>query len=91
MSQEIIAVIPARLDSSRFPGKLLANKTGKPVIQYAWEVALNASLVTRVCIATDSVEIAKVVDGFGGEVIMTGMHPNGTSRIAEAANEPTKT
>lgn len=87
MPQEVIAIIPARIDSTRFPAKMIANETGKPLIQYAWEIATNASTVTQVFIATDSEEIAKVVQAFGGDVIMTGVHPNGTSRIAEAVKD----
>ncbi|MGY8752734.1 MAG: 3-deoxy-manno-octulosonate cytidylyltransferase [Phycisphaerales bacterium] len=84
MAKNVVAIIPARIDSSRFPAKMIADKTGKPLIQYAWEVAKRALAVTNVYIATDSDDIADRVRGFGGEVIMTGVHPNGTSRIAEA-------
>jgi 3-deoxy-manno-octulosonate cytidylyltransferase (CMP-KDO synthetase) len=84
MAKKVVAVIPARIDSSRFPAKMIADASGKPLIQYAWEVAKRAKTVTDVCIATDSEEIATRVREFGGEVIMTGEHPNGTSRIAEA-------
>lgn len=84
MKKRIIAVIPARLDSKRFPAKLLADETGKPLIQYAWEIANAAESVDEVIIATDSDDIAKMVASFGGNVVMTGAHPNGTSRIAEA-------
>ncbi len=80
-------MIPARIDSSRFPAKMIADASGKPLIQYAWEVAHAAKSVTQVCIATDSSEIAQIVESFGGNVIMTGEHPNGTSRIAEAVRE----
>ena len=84
MAKKVVAVIPARIDSSRFPAKMIADASGKPLIQYAWEVAKRAKTVTDVYIATDSEEIATRVREFGGEVIMTGEHPNGTSRIAEA-------
>jgi 3-deoxy-manno-octulosonate cytidylyltransferase (CMP-KDO synthetase) len=87
MSKRVIAVIPARIDSSRFPAKMIASETGKPLIQYAWEVAKQSNAVTEVYIATDSEEIATVARGFGGKVIMTGEHPNGTCRIAEAVRE----
>ena len=87
MSKRVIAIIPARVDSTRFPAKMIADATGKPLIQYAWEVAKNAESVTDVYIATDSDEIAERVKEFGGEVILTGEHPNGTSRIAEAVRE----
>jgi len=87
MSNRIIAIIPARIDSSRFPAKMIADETGKPLIQYAWEVAEQSTAVIDVYIATDSEEIADVVRGFGGKVIMTGEHPNGTCRIAEAVRD----
>ncbi|MDP7008658.1 MAG: 3-deoxy-manno-octulosonate cytidylyltransferase [Phycisphaerales bacterium] len=80
----VVAVIPARLDSTRFPAKMIADETGKPLIQYAWEVATQASSVDQVLVATDAPLIADVVNAFGGECVMTGEHPNGTSRIAEA-------
>jgi 3-deoxy-manno-octulosonate cytidylyltransferase (CMP-KDO synthetase) len=84
MSRRVIAVIPARIDSSRFPAKMIANETGKPLIQYAWENANSAESVTDVYIATDSEEIAQTCEAFGAKVLTTGEHPNGTSRIAEA-------
>ena len=84
MQKRVVAVIPARLDSSRFPGKILADETGKPLIQYVWEVAGSTSCVDWVLIATDSPEIASQAEAFGAEVVLTGQHPNGTSRIAEA-------
>ena len=87
MAKKVVAIIPARLDSSRFPAKMIADASGKPLIQYAWEVAKRAKTVTDVYIATDSEEIATRVREFSGEVIMTGEHLNGTSRIAEAVEE----
>ena len=87
MAKKVVAIIPARLDSSRFPAKMIADASGKPLIQYAWEVAKRAKTVTDVYIATDSEEIATRVRAFCGEVIMTGKHLNGTSRIAEAVRD----
>jgi 3-deoxy-manno-octulosonate cytidylyltransferase (CMP-KDO synthetase) len=84
MRKRVIAVIPARLDSARFPAKMIADETGKPLIQYAWEVANVAQCIDEVLIATDSNDIAERIQAFGGNYIMTGVHPNGTSRIAEA-------
>lgn len=82
----IIALIPARYESVRFPGKILACRTGKPLIQHVCERAAESRLVQRIIVATDSPKIAAAVRGFGGESIMTSAaHPNGTSRIAEAA------
>lgn len=82
-----VAVIPARFASVRFPGKMLADRTGKPLIQHVWERARLAARVQRVVIATDDQRIAEAVKRFGGEALMTRSdHPNGTSRIAEVAS-----
>lgn len=81
----VVAVIPARMASTRFPGKPLASDTGKPMIQHVHEQAGRAALVDRVLVATDDRAIHDAVTRFGGESIMTSAdHPNGTSRIAEA-------
>ncbi len=84
---KVVAVIPARIDSSRFPSKMIADETGKPLIQYAYEVASRADSVNEVYLATDSKEIAEVAHSIGAQCIMTGEHPNGTSRIAEAVRD----
>jgi len=76
-------VIPARLQSTRLPRKLLLAETGRPLIQYVWEAARKAKSLADVLIATDSAEIAEAVCGFGGRAEMTGEHPSGTDRIAE--------
>lgn len=82
-----IAVIPARFASVRFPAKMLADRTGKPLVQHVYERAIQAKLISRVVIATDDERIATAVRSFGGDVVMTSPdHPNGTSRIAEAAD-----
>ena len=82
----VIAVIPARFASSRFPGKMLADRTGKPLIQHVWERAKQAKQVRRVIVATDDQRIFEAVRRFGGEAMMTRAdHANGTSRIAEVA------
>jgi 3-deoxy-manno-octulosonate cytidylyltransferase (CMP-KDO synthetase) len=81
-----IAIIPARLGSTRFPRKVLASQTGRTLIQHVWERARAASSIDRVVIATDDAEVVAAVRGFGGESVMTRAdHPNGTSRLAEAA------
>lgn len=82
---KIVGVIPARLQSTRLPRKLLLNVTGKPLIQYVWEIACSCPELTEVIVATDSQEIADVVHGFGGRAELTGDHPSGTDRIAEVA------
>ncbi len=80
-----IAVIPARFGSSRFPGKPLADRTGKPLVQHVYERAQAATRIGRVLVATDDRRIFDAVRTFGGEAVMTRPdHPNGTMRIAEA-------
>lgn len=80
-----IAVIPARYASVRFPGKVLADRTGRPLIQHVYERVRQAGLVDRVIVAADDQRIIDAVQRFGGEAVMTRSdHPNGTSRIAEA-------
>ena len=80
-----IAIIPARFESVRFPGKVLADRTGKPLIQHVYERTQQAKRVQGVIVAADDERIVEVVQAFGGEARMTRRdHPNGTSRIAEA-------
>jgi 3-deoxy-manno-octulosonate cytidylyltransferase (CMP-KDO synthetase) len=81
----VLAVIPARYDSSRFPGKPLALIVGKPMIQHVYERAARASLVDRVVVATDDARIQDAVASFGGEMLMTGECPTGTDRVAQTA------
>ncbi len=80
------AFIPARYQSSRFPGKPLTLIAGKPMIQRVYERAVSCSELTDVFVATDDERILSRVERFGGKVIMTGnSHNSGTDRIAEAA------
>lgn len=82
----IIAIIPARYGSTRFPGKSLALISGKPMIQWVYERTKKSRLVNRVIVATDDDRIAKAVAAFNGEAMMTSpTHPTGTDRIAEVA------
>lgn len=85
-----LAVIPARYQSSRFPGKALHELAGKPMIQHVVERTARARTVARVVVATDDERIASAVRRFGGEAVMTrGDHRSGTDRLAEvAAREP---
>jgi 3-deoxy-manno-octulosonate cytidylyltransferase (CMP-KDO synthetase) len=80
---KIVGIIPARLQSTRLPRKLLLNVTGKPLLQYVWETACECPDLHDVVVATDSEEIADVVHSFGGRAEMTGVHNSGTDRIAE--------
>jgi 3-deoxy-manno-octulosonate cytidylyltransferase (CMP-KDO synthetase) len=83
---KIIAVIPSRYESTRFPGKPLALISGKPMIQHVYERTLSSVHVAEAYVATDDERIFQCVRGFGGKVVMTGpTHPSGTDRIAEAA------
>ena len=84
----IIAVIPARYQSSRFPGKPLAPILGKPMIQYVYERSSAACLVNEVWVATDDQRICDVVKSFGGKVMLTSPdHESGTERVAEVAQK----
>ena len=85
-NNEIIAVIPARYGSTRFPGKALASIKGKPMIQWVYERTRSSRLIDRVVVATDDDRIREAVSAFGGEAVMTSVaHPTGTDRIAEVA------
>jgi 3-deoxy-manno-octulosonate cytidylyltransferase (CMP-KDO synthetase) len=81
----IAGVIPARWGSTRFPGKILAPIAGKPLVQWVWERASQATRLDTLLVATDDPRIAEAVAAFGGQAVMTRAdHPSGTDRIAEA-------
>ncbi|ACF44602.1 3-deoxy-manno-octulosonate cytidylyltransferase [Pelodictyon phaeoclathratiforme] len=81
-----VILIPARLDSSRLDRKMLADLEGEPLIVRTWRQALKSRLAEKVVVATDSREIAAVLDACGAEVVMTSPTAScGTERIAEAA------
>lgn len=81
----IACVIPARFNSSRFPGKLLEKAQGKTVLQRTFESASSCSLLNHLYVATDDERIAEHIESLGGEVIWTTNKPNdGTERICEA-------
>lgn len=78
-------VVPARYESSRFPGKPLVDICGKPMIQHVWERCCLAVGQEKVFVATDDERIQRVVESFSGKVIMTSSEClTGTDRIAEA-------
>ena len=78
-----MVVIPARYNSSRLPGKPLADIAGAPMVERVWQQAC-ASRASRVIIATDDERVEAAARSFGAEVIRTSPdHPNGTSRLAE--------
>ena len=79
----VLVVIPARFGSSRFPGKPLSTLWGKPLIQTVYKAASQHASVDRVIVATDSLNIEKCVQGFHGEVVLTGSSARtGTDRVA---------
>lgn len=85
---KIIGVIPARIGSTRFPEKVIADIMGKPMIWWVWKQAKKAKLISDVFIATDDKRIFNIIEGFGGKAVMTSKkHKSGTDRIAEAVKK----
>ncbi|MFQ5735189.1 MAG: 3-deoxy-manno-octulosonate cytidylyltransferase [Planctomycetaceae bacterium] len=80
---QVVGVIPARLQSTRLPRKLLLDDTGKPLIQYVWEAATRTATLDDVIVAADCEEICETVRCFGGRAELTGAHSCGTDRVAE--------
>ncbi len=79
-------MIPARYQSSRFPGKALALLAGKPILQHVYERSLQARTLSQVVIATDDPRIHECARAFGAPARMTrDDHPSGTDRVAEVA------
>lgn len=86
--QKVVAIIPARYGSTRFPGKMLAPLANKTLIQHTYENAKRCSLLDRLVIATDDARIFDHVQEFGGEAVMTSVTcPTGSDRIAEALHK----
>jgi 3-deoxy-manno-octulosonate cytidylyltransferase (CMP-KDO synthetase) len=82
-----LGIIPARWNSSRFPGKMLFNVFGKTIIQHTWEQTKKASTLNRIIVATDSPEVFNECFNFGAEVVITSnKHKNGTKRCIEVLN-----
>ncbi len=83
---EVVAIIPCRYDSKRFEGKPLMPIVGKSMIQWVYERAKEAEILSDVVVATDDERILRCVEGFGGRVLMTAhTHRSGSDRVAEAA------
>lgn len=84
MKNSVLGVIPARYQSSRYPGKPLIDLNGKPMIQRVFEGASKSNLLTKVIVATDDDRIFQTVESFGGNVEMTSeRHSSGTDRCGE--------
>lgn len=87
----IACVIPARFNSSRFPGKLLKMAAGKTVLQHTFEQASKCPEIDALFVATDNEQIADHIQNLGGEVIWTSAEcQNGTERICEAIQKNKK-
>ncbi len=85
---KIIAVIPARYKSSRFPGKPLVDICGKPMIWWVYQQALKVEEFSEVYVATDDERIKEVCDQLSMNVVMTSSeHPTGTDRVGEVAQK----
>jgi 3-deoxy-manno-octulosonate cytidylyltransferase (CMP-KDO synthetase) len=83
---KIVAFIPARYSSTRFPGKPLAHIAGRPMIQHTYNCTQACPEVSEVYVATDDQRIMDAVLGFGGKAVLTAeFHPSGTDRVADAA------
>ena len=81
---KVLAVIPARYASTRFPGKPLALIAGRPMIQWVWEGVSRISVISDAVVATDDTRIFDTVLGFGGRAMMTAStHRSGTDRCGE--------
>ncbi len=79
-------IIPARLGSTRFPEKVLASATGRPLIQHVYESAQKSRRAQCVVIAADDDRVRQACESFHAPCVMTDpAHPNGTSRLAQAA------
>jgi 3-deoxy-manno-octulosonate cytidylyltransferase (CMP-KDO synthetase) len=82
----VLAVIPARMGSSRFPGKPLASLLGRPMIEHAFERTARCTELDEVVIATCDAEIARVAASFGARAVMTSAaHERATDRVAEVS------
>lgn len=83
-----IAIIPARLDSTRFPGKVLFPLLGKPMVQWVYENAKAAQRLSEVLIASDHSDVVAAVEQFGGQAVLTPKgFETGTDRVAWVAEK----
>ncbi|MFC1672155.1 3-deoxy-manno-octulosonate cytidylyltransferase [Planctomycetota bacterium] len=85
---KIVAVIPARYASSRFPGKPLAEINGKPLVWWVYRRAIQVEEFDEVCVATDDDRIRTACEALGVSVVMTStVHATGTDRLGEVAEK----
>lgn len=84
---EVLGIIPARYNSSRFPGKVLADLNGKPLIQHVYERAKHSATLDDLVVAADDPRVVKAVEKFGGKAILTSKeYLSGTDRLREVAS-----
>jgi 3-deoxy-manno-octulosonate cytidylyltransferase (CMP-KDO synthetase) len=84
----VVAIIPVRYGSTRFPGKPLALIGGKPMIQRVYESVSKTPGLDRLLVATDDSRVLETVKNFGGEAVLTSKkHASGTDRLAEVARK----
>lgn len=85
---KVVAVIPARYDSTRFPGKALAHISGKSLIQRTYENAALCKTLDAIAVATDDDRIVKHLEGFNAKALMTSKNcATGTDRLVEVATQ----
>src|SRR5256714_15266312 len=83
-----VGIIPARWQSTRFPGKPLHLIANKPLLRHVWERCRRAKKLDAVIVATDDIRIAKAAFEWGAEVAMTSpKHQSGTDRVAEVVRK----
>lgn len=83
-----LIVIPARMASTRLPGKMLLDRTGMPLIEHTYRQAIQARRADQVVVATDDSQIFEAVQRFGGQAVMTSVeHQSGSERSAEVAEQ----
>jgi 3-deoxy-manno-octulosonate cytidylyltransferase (CMP-KDO synthetase) len=86
MPPKVLAVIPARYASTRFPGKSLFPIAGKALLRRVWERSRKARSIDRLVIATDDARIWRAASQWGADVVLTSKdHLSGTDRVAEVA------
>ena len=85
MRRDTFAIIPVRLASTRFPRKALADIHGKPTVQRVYEGCMHAEGIDGIYVATPDEEVARIVEAFGGQYVMTGEHNTVLGRCAEAS------
>lgn len=84
MSADVVAVIPARLGSTRLPNKVLCDLGGAPMIARVIERVRACAAVDQILVATDAEQVAQAVEGLAVQVVQTGHASSGTDRVAQA-------